>query len=147
MRAPGFCVSLDRRKMECHFRFLSYFHSEGSFIVSWDEQNRGERRRLSAKLSAANGLGCAGVHGEVQLVQKTKNKHEYNDMRPTCFGNWKIRGFCGDECQHMEACMKESTAVLPLEAWRLIGEFEPRPQLGIRGKFSAWERRVKKLKK
>jgi len=43
--------------------------------------------------------------------------------------------------------MKESSAVMPLEAWRLVGEFEPRPQLGIRGKFSAWERRVKKLKK
>jgi hypothetical protein len=83
----------------------------------------------------------------VQPIPKPKNKQEENDMRPTCFGNWKIRGFCGDECTLMEACIKESSAVLPLEVWRLVGEFEPRQQSGIRGKFSAWERRVKKLKK
>jgi hypothetical protein len=47
----------------------------------------------------------------------------------------------------MEACKKESFSVLPLEAWRLVGEFEPRRQLGVRGKFLAWERRMKKPKK
>jgi len=78
---------------------------------------------------------------------KTENIHEESGVRPTCFGNWRIRGFCGDECSNMEACKKESAAVLPLEAWRLVGEFEPGLQLGIRGKFLVWEHRMKKLKK
>ena len=43
--------------------------------------------------------------------------------------------------------MKESSAVLPREVWRLVSKFDPRLQLDRKEKSLAWASRVKKKKK
>jgi len=127
------------RKRETSFQSLLYFHSEGSFIVSRDEKDRGERRRLFLQaFQQRKNLAATSQRRGLLACLQNEERHEEIEMRPACFSNWKTRGFCVDECPHKEACLEESSAVLPLEVWRLVGNFESRQRLDSRGK-SRWE--------